>query len=754
MDKLSTKFTFWELISLYNIEIPIMQRDYAQGRINEKVNSIREEMIDSLFLAINNESNIDFDFVYGTVQEKKLFPLDGQQRLTTLFLLHWYIAMKEGHLTNEVSRVLDKFTYSTRISSRNFCKRLAYLDFKLKDNIRVSEVIRDSNWYFMTWDKDPTIKAMLVMIDDIHAKFFNAKNMFEKLYRGIDENPPITFSFISLGDYSFTDNLYIKMNARGKALSNFENLKAKFIQYLKYQGFEYKYFEDSIDDRWTDLLWEYKSSRDNTIDDAFILFFTFITEMISTEDAETKDMNSPYGIFNIGIFIQTYDSSEKIQLLYDMLDLWSSKDEIFYCMKSIFSTKYEEGKTRLFEDDFNLMGRCLSGENLSLSNKVLLYLVMRRLLYYKKHEKTDFGINDFARVVRNLISRIRTLSGHLYQSDFRYGRHAIPFVQFIVNNLLNADDVYSILPSLTAPAAVREESLQDEKDKAIIINNNNIDKKRIHHLEDLEMFKGSIHNVIGLLENNNYDYANLFTEIFSSDNTILVTRTLLSIADYGIRLGGSALGDRVYFGTEDNWNTILTSKRDDGYIEIFKQLITHFNNLKEKNVNDILEEIINTNSSQLDPTLWRYYFVKYPGMLCKINTKFNIKLNMLYAFKNRNENNIKIQKMDGSTLNGYHISPFYREIARKLGDEKCNLDSCRGINSEEGAIVLKCGVSVEQREDGSWFIPREDELDNILQKVIEKYNTMEKDHLDYIERGLLLCEMLHDAQKINNKTHS
>lgn len=738
MDGLTTKYTFWKLINQYDIEIPIMQRDYAQGRINEQTNSIREELLDSLFRSIDYECNIDFDFVYGTVHDQKLFPLDGQQRLTTLFLLHWYIAMKEGYLTDEVSELLDKFTYSTRISSREFCHALVNFDFDLEADTEVSGIIKDSNWYFRAWDKDPTIKAMLVMIDDIHAKFFDTENIFGKLIRGIDENPPITFSFISLEDYSLTDNLYIKMNARGKALSNFENFKAKFMQYLKGQGFEYKHFEDSIDNKWTDLLWGYRS-KDNTIDDAFIRVFTFITEMINTERAEVKDIISPYRTFNIATFIKTYDSKEKVQRLYEMLDLWNSKQEIDESMKSIFCLEYEAGKTRLFENSYNLMDRCLTGENLSLPNKVLLYMVMRRLAYYKKQGKTDNGINDYSRVIRNLVSRIRTLTGHAYQSDFRYGRHAIPFVQFIEENLLRADDVYLVLPSLTAPAAIREESLQDEKDKAKLINKDVAIKARIQHIEDLDTFKGSIYNIIGLLVDKNEDYERVFQSIFTSDNTTLLARAILSISDYGIKLGGSALGERVYFGTKGNWHTIMTSKRDDSYPEIFYKLITEYNMTTANNVQGKLEEIIDTNSKLMDRSSWRYYFVKYPRMLGKSN--------MLYAFKNRNENNIKIHRMDGSTLNGYHIVPFYREIALQLGNERCDVDSCRGINSEEGAIKLKCGVSLTLKEDGSWLIVRDDELKDAVQEAIDKYNSLDKKDLDYVEKGVILCTILHEILK-------
>lgn len=62
------------------------------------------------------------DFVYGEVADGTLRPLDGQQRLTTLFLLHWYVASRTGHLNAEDG--WTNFTYATRPGARRFCERL------------------------------------------------------------------------------------------------------------------------------------------------------------------------------------------------------------------------------------------------------------------------------------------------------------------------------------------------------------------------------------------------------------------------------------------------------------------------------------------------------------------------------------------------------------------------------------------------------------------------------------------------------
>lgn len=111
----NTKYTFWKLLSEYQVEIPIIQRDYAQGRNSAK--AIRSELLDSIYSALVNGKSIDFDFVYGSTEDcerkegttvKKLYPLDGQQRLTTFYLLHWYLAQKEKRI-DEARAVLKNF---------------------------------------------------------------------------------------------------------------------------------------------------------------------------------------------------------------------------------------------------------------------------------------------------------------------------------------------------------------------------------------------------------------------------------------------------------------------------------------------------------------------------------------------------------------------------------------------------------------------------------------------------------------------
>ena len=151
--------SFWKFIQTNKIEIPIIQRDYAQGRIGKE--KLREKFLSDLKNAIDSNTKLKLDFVYGSIENDSLHPLDGQQRLTTLWLLHWYIALKAGVL-NEVKDNLKRFTYETRVSSREFCENLCSKDFNPNEN--VVEQIEKQTWFYSAWKQDPTIQAILQML--------------------------------------------------------------------------------------------------------------------------------------------------------------------------------------------------------------------------------------------------------------------------------------------------------------------------------------------------------------------------------------------------------------------------------------------------------------------------------------------------------------------------------------------------------------------------------------------------------------
>lgn len=276
-NKIERNISFFDIISEYIIEIPIIQREYAQGRTTDKVKSIRKRFVDDLVASIKNNEKLHLGFVYGKIEGKenqvrkqmnkdaifsiletvkfyaqnlemdidaevrdlsisngdnlttlKFIPLDGQQRLTTLFLLHWYIYMKGGKVDN--TKWFNNFKYSNRKSALAFCKELikaeniSLIREKLNSSSKsdIKDVIVSRVFCLKKWMKDPTVKGMLEMLKDIE-KAFPVDYDFSK----IDvERLPFQFDFMDLDQLKQTDELYVKMNSRGKQLSDYEHFKS------------------------------------------------------------------------------------------------------------------------------------------------------------------------------------------------------------------------------------------------------------------------------------------------------------------------------------------------------------------------------------------------------------------------------------------------------------------------------------------------------------------------------------------------
>ena len=305
-----SKATFWQFLSKYCIEIPIIQRDYAQGRAGREFlrRNFLRDIKKALDSTLDSKQELLLDFVYGSVRGECFLPLDGQQRLTTLWLIHWYIAFRSGKL-GEAAETLGKFSYETRLSSREFCKKLC-TDMDLQSFIdseteSLKDYIPSQKWFYSLWRQDPTIDAMLRMISGTDIKDKGGEDIMdgiEELFCGTtkDEfvrywdlltqpNAPIVFYNRPLESLGLTDDLYIKMNARGKQLTPFENFKADLIGYLQHQkdqahcddpesASKWEKLLDAqsgipilMDTSWTELFWQYKS-EDCHIDEIYLAF--------------------------------------------------------------------------------------------------------------------------------------------------------------------------------------------------------------------------------------------------------------------------------------------------------------------------------------------------------------------------------------------------------------------------------------------------------------------------------------------------
>lgn len=293
MSEINTPITFIELLNRCSrVEIPLIQRDYAQGREAKK--DVRDDFLKALHGALSlpdgsPELPLNLDFIYGSMEgrdKEHFLPLDGQQRLTTLFLLHWYLAWRDEVLPAFRQNVWDgkhaRFTYGVRPSSTEFFDAIIGYDPQSSPESvsSVKRLLQDQSWFFLYWRLDPTIQSALNMLDAIHERFQTTAGLYARL---VDpQRPVITFQLLPLEHFGLTDDLYIKMNARGKPLTAFETFKARFEELLhelfptekrKLEGTDLSvpsFFALRMDTQWTDFFWANRDKQTHLFDDALM----------------------------------------------------------------------------------------------------------------------------------------------------------------------------------------------------------------------------------------------------------------------------------------------------------------------------------------------------------------------------------------------------------------------------------------------------------------------------------------------------
>lgn len=292
------KYCFTDLLNeCSQIVIPEIQRDYAQGRDNDPAREVREGFLNSLVpVFAGMEMEVPLDFIYGYEKDGAFEPLDGQQRLTALFILHWlFCPVGNTDLKNVISEteVRSRFRYATRISSGKFCDVLVCKSASQIVEIwnqakrdepdeskqpKFSEVLSKFDWFEWSWQYDPTVESMLTMMDTVFSvlKLHDidfGPHIYENLKR-------IVFHCRDLNDrkygiFQLGEELYVKMNARGKALSEFDKLKSTLeeeIQLQKKEAMEGAHADEAraywenieadwrsrMDGDWADYFWRTK----------------------------------------------------------------------------------------------------------------------------------------------------------------------------------------------------------------------------------------------------------------------------------------------------------------------------------------------------------------------------------------------------------------------------------------------------------------------------------------------------------------
>lgn len=415
-------YTLLSLCEAYQkIEIPIIQRNYVQG--NDK--TIRRHFVKYLVKALTQQSSVELDFVYGAERQdtrltdncapnncapqvgKVLIPLDGQQRLTTLWLLHGYLLALEQVSNNPEQlsleeretqcQLLARFVYETRQSAKDFCGYwLQEVTQRACQELvdKPSEYLRNCAWFDPEWEKEGTVTAMLGMLDEVASKRAELQAVpYGRLSKCI------RFYYLPIEKFGLSNELYIRMNARGEQLTSFEHFKSSFYKVIQ-EHQSLSAIKEKMEYDWVDALWQYRPKDTHVTDHPFMKCLSFVTEVLHIKAYKgEEDYKTPQPVMSKA---DPYTELSLIESVYQEQAHVTYLEQTLDCVENLKGIQYDNllkdsdtKKTLSFQE---ILARMLTIGTNDNVKRILLYTAIA----YVQHHNTIDGIVPLLRVVRNL----------------------------------------------------------------------------------------------------------------------------------------------------------------------------------------------------------------------------------------------------------------------------------------------------------------------------------------------------------------
>ncbi len=413
-------YTLLSLCEAYQkIEIPIIQRNYVQG--NDK--TIRCHFVNYLVNALTQQSPVELDFVYGAERQdtqltdncapnncapqvgRVLIPLDGQQRLTTLWLLHGYLLALEqvSNHPEQLSpeereaqcQLLARFVYETRQSAKDFCGYWLQevTECACQELVETpSEYLRNCAWFDPEWEKEGTVTAMLGMLDEVASK---RKELQEVPFRRLER---IRFYYLPIEKFGLSNELYIRMNARGEQLTSFEHFKSSFYKVIQHHP-SLSAIKEKMEYGWVDALWQYRPKDTHITDHPFMKCLSFVTEVLHIKAYKgEEDYKTPQPVMSKA---DPYTELSLIESVYQEQAHVTYLEQTLDCVENLKGIQYanllkdSDEKTLSFQE---ILSQMLTDGLKTVNQRILLYTAIA----YLQHHNTIDGIVPLLRVVRNL----------------------------------------------------------------------------------------------------------------------------------------------------------------------------------------------------------------------------------------------------------------------------------------------------------------------------------------------------------------
>lgn len=215
------------LLKDYIIYIPDMQRDYCWGttkadKADKHGNSLFKNFLDTLVQNCNEKTDFTMGLFYGYVENNRLYLCDGQQRITSLYLILLY-AYKLGKVDKGllIHNNMPRLQYAVRDSSLFFLNDLV----EHIKNIQNIDDIKETDWYFDEYNNDDTIQNIIAALSTLETKQSEINN--DKFIPNIRKE--INFIFIDMKTRENGEETYVLLNTTGEPLTAVENLKPYLV---------------------------------------------------------------------------------------------------------------------------------------------------------------------------------------------------------------------------------------------------------------------------------------------------------------------------------------------------------------------------------------------------------------------------------------------------------------------------------------------------------------------------------------------
>jgi Protein of unknown function DUF262. len=700
--------TFWDFLQTHKIEIPIIQRDYAQGRVGKE--ALRNKFLKDLKGALDDavkyagstlpdNKKLKLDFVYGSADNGNLNPLDGQQRLTTLWLLHWYIAYKTGNISENKS-FLKKFSYETRISSREFCVKLSEFTQtganKEGKADGIVAFIQTQTWFFLSWKQDPTIQAMLNMLESIEETFKESNaSQFDKYWQVLTADSPIIFYHLDLEGLSRSDDLYIKMNSRGKPLTSFENFKADLVGFIRDIKFDdHKKPQDTIahklDTDWADLFWKFHSPENN-IDDIYFAFINryFFCHLIVTpkksallkESYVSQDQLKESKLFqylsqNGGcVDYNSFDKYKSENILDEKLfeSLTCILDHLCELPKlmnnveisKLFYPSWDQASSFRFIPEYEINPKAINDKNalkyiptkLTDAQNVVFYAIC---CYFENSAYENPSFNQWMRVVWNIVdnstNNMETMIGAM-RLIYELRTHSGNILDHLAKN---------------PTSGFSKKQFKEECVKATLIKRDAKTyfsewEQEIISAEKHPTFKGRIRF---LLTNN--ENTSLSKFIKNREAAFQIFKTAENNEHLWIRATLAQIGSGIanllpleLIKKSDNWRELINSK-ENGLMTPFRKLLDKMPDIPELESESILKAICNDYTSPSSELHWLEKLIKWTGTNGEILLNYSeSEIIRDYSFDDDNKS-IYLLNKSKRTDDNILLSNWRNEIVSKL----------------------------------------------------------------------------------------